>query len=219
MVIASIAALAAACATPPKPAPLAHAGPTPTEQFSIAVTSHPDQILLAPHAEGLSPAQAQALVALVDRWRAVGGGPIQVQAPGRGGGEAYRAAALVQAALTDLGVGEDRVTVSGYDAGDKPGAPIVVGFDHFEAKGPDCGRKWDSFTKTMNNGPNNNFGCAVTANLAALVANPADLAQAEPVQPADAGRREAVLTKYRQGQPTSTAKDDQASGAISSVVH
>jgi pilus assembly protein CpaD len=219
LLVASIAALAAACASAPNPPPGERAGLTPTEQFSIAVASHPDQILLAPHAEGLSAAQMAALSALVERWRETGGGPIQVQAPSHGGGEAYRAASLVQAELGAMGVGEDRISLVGYDGGDKPGAPIVVGFDHFEAKAPVCGRNWDSFTSSMMNGPNNNFGCAVTANTAAMVANPADLAQAQPLTPGDAERREVVLGKYRQGQATSTAKDDQANGAISSVVH
>jgi pilus assembly protein CpaD len=219
LLIASLAALAAACASPSNLPPGERTGLTPTEQFSIAVTSHPDQILLAPHAEGLSAAQVAALTALVDRWNAAGGGPIQIQAPSHGGGEAYRAASLVQAELGAMGVSEDRITLVGYDGGDKPGAPIVVGFDHYQAKGPECGRKWDSFTSSMTNGPNNNFGCAVTANVAAMVANPADLAQGQPLAPGDAGRQEVVLGKYRQGLVTSTAKDDQANGAISSVVH
>ena len=220
LLVASIAALAAACADAPKAPPQqALATLTPTEQFHIAVTSHPDQILLAPHADGLSAAQMTALSALVDRWRDAGGGPIQIQAPSHGGGEAYRAASLVQAELVAMGVAEDRVTLTGYDAGDKAGAPIVVGFDHYQAKGPDCGRDWDGFTKTLNNGPNSNFGCAVTANVAAMVANPADLAQAQPLAPGDSPRREVVLGKYRQGQVSSTAKDDQSDAAISSVVH
>jgi len=219
LLVASIAALAAACASAPKTPPGERTGLTPTEQFSIAVTSHPDQILLAPHAEGLSPAQLSALSALVERWRNTGSGPIQVGAPNHGGGEAYRAATLVQAELIAMGVEDDRVTMAGYDGGEKPGAPIVVGFDHYEAKGPECGRNWDGFTSSMGNKPNNNFGCAVTANIAAMVANPADLAQAQPLASGDQGRREVVLGKYRQGALTSTAKDDQADAAISSVVH
>ena len=67
---------------------------------------------------------------------------------------------------------------------------------------------------------NPNFGCANTANIAALIANPADLIAPRDVRiRRDAARRETVLTKYRQGQITSTPKDEQASGVVSTVGH
>jgi len=220
VLIISTAALAAACASAPKPVgDSPRAGRLPTEQYSATVTSHPDQILLAPHAEGLSPPQLSALSELVGRWRDTGNGPIEIQAPSHGGGEAYRAATIIQAELMALGVGEERIVVAGYDGDDKPGEPIVVGFDHYVAKGPDCGRNWDNFTSTITNGPDSNFGCAVTANVAAQIANPADLAGAQPQSPGDSARREVVLGKYRQGQPTSSAKDDQADGTVSASGH
>jgi len=218
--IIALAGLAAACATPKPPRPVTdRAGLTTTEQFSIHVSSQQDQIQLAPHAEGLSAAQRAALAELVERWQDAGGGPIVIQTPSHGGGETYRSATNVELELAALGVMEDRIKLVGYDSEDHPGSPIVVGFDHFTAKGPVCGRSWDNFTSTNENKPDSNFGCAVTANLAALVANPADLAQPRPVDPADAGRREVVLGKYRAGQTTSSAKDEQATGAISNAIN
>ena len=82
----------------------------------------------------------------------------------------------------------------------------MVGYTRYEAKGPECGREWKSFTKSFNNKPNNNFGCANTANIAAMIANPADLIAPRASDPSDAGRRETVLTKYRLGVPTSTPR-------------
>jgi pilus assembly protein CpaD len=95
--------------------------------------------------------------------------------------------------------------------------PIIVGFTRYEAHGPQCGH-WESFTKDYENRPSNNFGCAVTANFAAMIANPADLATPRPMTPADANRRETILEKYRKGEQTSTSKDAQANGAVSSVL-
>jgi pilus assembly protein CpaD len=216
--ISAIAGSAAACASS-SPPPEGRGGLTPTEQFSAKVTAHPDEILLAPHARGLSPAQAAALEALVDRWRDTGGGPIFIQTPGHSGGEAYHSATAVEAKLLALGVREDSITLTGYENDDQPVAPIVVGFDHYEVKRPVCGRNWTSFTTSMSNAPVSNFGCAVTADIAAMVANPADLAQPQPMDPSDDARRETVLGKYRAGAIMSSPKDDQADTEISDAVH
>jgi pilus assembly protein CpaD len=221
LLVLCLAATAAACASTDadkladrKPPPL-----TPTEQFAITVTPGQDQILLAPHADGLSTAQTAALQGLAERWRDNGDGVIRVQTPTHGGEEAYRSASLIQDALTGLGVRPDQVQLADYDAGPRPHAPIVVGFTRYDAKGPDCAHRWNNLTRSMDNRPSENFGCATTANIAAMIANPADLIAPRPSDPADAARRGYVLSKYRQGQVTSTAKDDQASGTISSVGH
>jgi pilus assembly protein CpaD len=221
LLVLCLAASAAACATDDSGKTAAKTPPalTPTEHFAIKVTPHEDQILLAPHADALSPAQSSALQDLADRWRDVGDGVIKIETPSRGGEETYRATALIQDALFALGVRPDQVHLTDYDPGAQPRAPIIVGFTRYEAKGPQCGRDWTNFTSTMNNDVNSNFGCANTANIAALIANPADLVAPRQSQPVDAQRRETVLDKYRQGQMTSSAKDDQASGAISNVVH
>jgi pilus assembly protein CpaD len=217
LLVICLAAAATACASNR----VAHTDPptTPTQQFAVALTHSPDEIRLAPHAAGLSPAQDAAVADLVGRWRDAGDGPITIQAPA--GAEAYRGAAAVQSALRRLGLAEAQIRLVGYDAsasGSSGIAPIVVGYDRYEAHGPRCGRDWKDFTKTGANQPNNNFGCAVTANFAAMIANPADLADPRPTDPADANRRETILGKYRKGELTSSAKDPQANAAVSSTV-
>jgi pilus assembly protein CpaD len=219
LLAATLAASAAGCASTPKRDPAAPSqGLTSTEQFVAKVDSHQDQVLLAAHADGLSAAQTRALISLVDRWRDTGGGPIVIQAPSHGGGEAYRSAIAIQDALAGLGVRDTLVKLVGYDASTAQGAPMIVGFASYEATGPKCGLDWESFTKSATNKPNNNFGCAVTANIAAMVANPADLAGPRPEDPSDAQRRDNVLGKYRTGAVTSSAKDSQAGGAVSTAV-
>ena len=70
----------------------------------------------------------------------------------------------------------------------------------------------------MTNDVQKNFGCATTANMAAQVANPADLMGASDTAPIDAGRRMDVLSKYRQGKVTSSEKDEQAKGSVAQAV-
>jgi pilus assembly protein CpaD len=193
---------------------------SPTTQFAVALTHSPDEILLAAHATGLSPAQGAAVQALVDRWRDSGGGPVVVQTPAAGGATAYRSASAVQGALLKLGVHDNEIQLVSYQpAADTSGpSPIVVGFTRYAAQGPQCGRDWKDFTKTYANQPNSNFGCAVTANFAAMVANPADIAGPRPMDPSDANRRETILGHYRKGELMSSAKDPQANGAVSSAI-
>jgi len=197
---------------------------TPTTQFAVAVTHSPDEILLAPHASGLSTAQAAAVSDLVDRWRDAGAGPVTIQAPAGSGAEAYRGATAVQGALMQLGLQESEIRLVSYKPDTASSvsasglAPIVVGFTHYAAQGPKCGQDWKDYTKDFANKPNSNFGCAVTANFAAMVANPADLAKPHAMDPSDANRRETILGKYRKGEMSASAKDPQANGAVSSTI-
>ena len=214
------AALAlSACAT----GPTAVAGPaTPTVLDAwaarVQIVAEPEEIRLAPHPTGMSGTQARALADFHARWTLAEGGVITVAAPlGTQGPGAYRVSADARAFLVSQGATPDQVQLVGYDSAGAPDAPIVVGFKRYIAIGPRCG-EWPAVTRTASNEPMSNLGCAVSANIAAQVANPGDLLAARPMDPADTGRRMIVLGKYRTGETTSTAKDDQASGAVSTAV-
>lgn len=194
---------------------------TPTEQYPIEVRQNPDEIRLAIHERGLTDGQQSALAALVDRWRETGGGPVTVQAP-RGPGDAVAGAYANQTAqaLVDLGVPGEQIRMAGYQpqgkgVDSKAPPPLIVGFASYQAVGPQCGH-WDNMTSTGANKPYANFGCAVSANFAAQIANPRDLIAPQTMTPADATRRSAVLDKYRKGEVTSTTKDDQANATTKS---
>lgn len=216
--IATALALSA-CAT----GPTAVAGPaTPTALDAwaarVQIVAEPEEIRLAPHPTGMSGTQARALADFHARWVLAEGGVITVAAPlGTEGPGAYRVSADARAFLVGQGATPDQVQLVGYDAAGAPDAPIVVGFKRYAAIGPRCG-EWPAVTRTASNEPMSNLGCAVSANIAAQVANPGDLLGARPMDPADTGRRMTVLGKYRTGETTSTAKDEQASGAVSTAV-
>lgn len=191
-----------------------------TERFKVAPTSEPDEVRLAIHAQGLSAQQAAALAGLVARWRAEEAGVIAVQAPNQGvdPAAAYRMSESARALLIDHGVPADQVELIGYDPQGEASAPLRVGYLRYKVAIPKCGQAWTSMTGTMNNEVHPNFGCAVTANMAAQIANPADLAGPRAITPQDATRRQVVLDKYRRGEVTGAAADSRAQGVVSQAV-
>lgn len=212
----------AGCATPGPTTVGQVANPaTPLDQFTIGRHEAPDQVALAVHAEGVTGSQREALAAFADRWRASGAGFITIQTPSDSA-DPTAARAYAEAAVSTLGVlgvPYDRVRMIGYAGG--PGArPVVMAsFMSSAVDIPDCSRvPWDNLTATRDNRPYARFGCAVTANLAAQIADPADLAGGRPVASADVARRMVVLDRYRDGKVTSSDKNEQASGAVSTVV-
>lgn len=211
---AALLGLAACASTPPDQGPSKLAA-TETQQWMdrIKVDAAPDEILLKPHASGLSANQSAALEALVSRWLEAEARELVVTAPHSAGVMAIQ----VRDRLAALGAGS-RVRVVGVDPAAAEEGAIRVGFARYEARPIKCGQRWENLAATRDNTVYENFGCAMAANIAAQVANPEDLVRPRDMTPADAGRRDAVLGKYRRGEVTSSAKDEQASGAVSKAI-
>ena len=190
-----------------------------TERYAIEVKTAPVEMKLAAHDSGLSANQAEALRAFVADWRQADGGEITVKSPEHGPdpASAYRTANDARDFLVAQGVMASQVRIQGYEAGGDDHAPVLVDFLRYLAKGPDCGRSWSNLARVDDNREYPEFGCAVTANIAAQIGNPADLANPRASDPADSGRRELVIEKYRGGAITSTPKDPQADGTLSNV--
>lgn len=221
LVLPLVAAVLSACASLPTPAPEPVEARTPTENWTAQVSVQPAEIRLAIHAQGLSPNQSDALAGFAADWRAAGGhGPITLRAPvgGPDAGAVSRSGEAMRVALADFGVPAAAIRVVGYDAKGDAAAPMFVGRDSYAVAIPTCGQEWTNISHSANNRVQPNFGCAVTANMAAQIANPADLLGPSASTPVDATRRGVVLDKYRKGEPTASSRDEQATGAVSQVV-
>jgi pilus assembly protein CpaD len=190
---------------------------TPTSRFQMEAVSAPEQIALAAHPEGLSDNQRGAVSRFALDWADNGGGLISISAPSNGGDAANRTAWAAKQALQQAGVSPDAVRVVAYTP-DQAGAPVLIAYDRFQAVVPQCGREWTDLTKTRKNETQANFGCAVTANMAAQIDNAADIRGPRSMTPADAGRRGAVMDKYRKGEPTESKSDDKNAGKVSTAV-
>ena len=189
------------------PAPL-----TPTSRYSLQVEAGLDRIALAVHDDGLSANQNAALRALAQRFAASGAGTVVIEAPAGGDPVSAQAAHEARTALERIGLPSERLRLVSY-VGPDPRAPVLVGFETVQAAVPRCGAAWGNLSRTGDNMSGSNFGCAVTANLAAQIADPRDIAAPRPMTPADAARRSVVFDKYRAGQPTAAPQETLVEGA------
>lgn len=96
------------------------------------------------------------------------------------------------------GVRSNRIAVMSYQAGaTETSAPIRVAFTSIKAQTDKCGRWPADLSDTTDNKNYANFGCAYQNNLAAQIANPADLIGPRKPSDIDAENRDTVINIYR----------------------
>jgi len=170
--------------------------------------------------EKLGPLEREAVKTFAEAYMQEGHGSVIISRPGGGSndGAAMRAAADARAVMLAEGVDATHIAEGPYDASGARIAPLVISYRTYEAVVPQCPdlSKVDfAFTGTNNALPS--FGCAVQTNLAAMIADPSDLAGTRKMDPSDIGRRGVVMSKYRQGAPTGAERSQDAKGTISNV--
>jgi pilus assembly protein CpaD len=207
-----------ACATANAPAPTAEAPKpeVPTEQYELAATQVPETIHLRINPNGMSDNQRRALDQVASQAGWAQGGTADVEILTAGDPASVAAGSRIADYLISRTVSRDSIFVRSLP--DQPADIVTVTMVHYQANLYDCNRTWENMAATGGNRAYNNFGCALTSNLAAQVADPRDLAAPRALSPADAARRSVIFDKYRKGEVTSAARDDDASGAISQAI-
>ena len=190
---------------------------TPLSRYALQVEPGLDRIALAVHDDGLSANQQAALRDLVARYGASGTGWVQVQGPAGDDPAAARQTWAVRSALEAGGVPGERIRVATYDAPD-PRAPILAGFETVEAVVPDCAAEPRNMGGRFSNQSSPGLGCAVTANMAAQIADPRDIVSPRPMTAADSGRAAVVFANYRNGEATSTPQEHLVEGQVARAV-
>ncbi|MBX3495028.1 MAG: CpaD family pilus assembly protein [Parvibaculum sp.] len=172
-----------------------------------------------PGQPGLTAANRSAIAGFAASYRERGHGPLTVSTPSGSPNAATATGVLsdVRDILAEHGVSGDALAYTPYSASAAGAAPLILSYKRYVAKASTCGDWSASLATNYKNVPPPNFGCATQNNLAAMIADPADLLKPRGMTPADAGRRNTVLEKYREGEPTATARTDQDSGAVSKV--
>lgn len=175
---------------------------------------------VVPGQPGLTPSDRAAIGEFAAAYRQRGHGAITISTPSGSpnAGAATVALSDVRDLLNEHGVGPADLAYTPYRAsGADASAPLILSFKRYVARPTACGDWSQNAAYDPSNGLMPNHGCATQNNLAAMVANPADLMGPRPMGPADPGRRNTVLEKYRAGELTATTRSEQDSGTVSEV--
>ncbi|MFJ6025625.1 CpaD family pilus assembly protein [Brevundimonas sp. NPDC092305] len=213
LILAASALTLGACATTVE-------GPPPVNSlasYSLQVEPGIDRIALAVHENGLSPTQRAALGDLAGRYSSAGAPWLRVEAPAGDDPAATAQAYAVRDALQNLGVPGERIMVVGYAAPD-PRAPVLAGFETLRPVIPNCALEPRAMEGGFSNRSAPGFGCAVTANMAAQIANPRDILGQRQMTPAETGRSAVVFAKYRSGETTSATQEPLIEGRVAQAV-
>ncbi len=190
---------------------------TPLSRYSLQVEPGLDRIALAVHDQGLSSNQQFALRELSARYAASGAGQVRIEAPSGDDPLAIEQAYAVRAYLQSTGVPAERIQMAAYVAPD-PRAPVLAGFETLRASIPNCSTEVRNMGARVSNQSSGGFGCAITANMAAQIADPRDILGPRAMTPADSGRAAVVFDNYRRGQISSTPQEVLVNGRISGAV-
>jgi pilus assembly protein CpaD len=158
------------------------------------------------------PDDTDKLDAFVADYLSRGSGSISVSA--QRGADSTAAMTYFGNRLFAMGVPRSKILVGTHEG---PDTRVEIGFIAYHASTAPCGDWSENAGNTASNRTASNFGCAVQANVAAQVADPRDLIEMRPTDPADAVRRATVLDNYEKGRPTAADKTKDQSGAVSEV--
>ncbi len=155
---------------------------------------------VAASARGITQSQRVTLLGFLDGYDKGAAPTLTILAPSGSANEAAAAAAARDFArvATRNGVHSSRIAMASYQADPtEVSAPIRVSYAKLRAHTDKCGRWPEDIADTTENKHYANFGCAYQNNLAAQMANPADLLGPRKQSSIDAANRSRVIGVYR----------------------
>lgn len=206
----------------PPPAPIDY-----RQRHPIAIQEAPRgvELFIGAGRGALTAPQRAKLIGFAGAWRRQGTGGIVIAVPA-GTPNARAAAAAAREAgalLAGAGVPPRAIQIQSVAVADPLVlVPLRLSYPTMVARAGPCGLWPDDLGPTLDrkyteNRPYWNHGCANQRNLAAMVAEPADLVQPRAEDPIYTPRRTNVLDKYRAGVPTGAVTLNPDKGAISDV--
>ncbi|MDX2307695.1 MAG: CpaD family pilus assembly protein [Hyphomicrobium sp.] len=187
----------------------------PTQRHPILVSQQPEtmSVNVPKGSSGLSPVQRADVLNFARGARAsdAGNSRVVISAPSGTSNEvaAMQSVHEIGELLGSAGISETDIVVESYP-GDRGSAPAVkVAYLRFVAEGPECGHWPTNLASQRDNLPHPNMGCATQKNLAAMIANPADLVMPRGTTARPAERRLVTWEKYIKGEVTGAEKSEE----------
>jgi pilus assembly protein CpaD len=150
---------------------------------------------------GMTGSQRDTLLGFLDGYDKSAAPTLTIQIPSGSANEVAATAAARDFARLAIaaGVKRNRIVVTSYQAASSEiSSPVRVAFVAVRAQTDKCGRWPDDLLETSENKHYADFGCSYQNNLAAQMANPADLLGPRKSTTIDAENRGAVIDVYRQ---------------------
>jgi pilus assembly protein CpaD len=185
---------------------------------------HSLDVFIGRNRGGLNPSQRADVLAFAQTWRhdSTSGILIDVPSGGPTGRAVEESMREIRSILDASGVPRNVIRVRRSPAAGSALAIIRLKYTQLTAKAGPCGM-WpndlgpNGGEAYVENKPYWNFGCATQRNLAAMVANPADLVQPRAELPAYEARRSVMIDKYRKGENMSGTYTGYDKGKISDL--
>lgn len=110
----------------------------------------------------------------------------------------------------EVGIQKNNIRIGTYKPLNDTVGGIRMNFEAIVAKAPDCSNKWsENLSDTHHNEISKGHGCATRKNLAAMIANPKDLAKMGPMGSGNSARRIDTFDKYILGQATGASRSSE----------
>lgn len=219
-------ALVAACQSdgPPGHVPAEYFHGTTLDRNAIGVTQHTEylEVQLDPRDTQLRIPELIKVQNFLDTYTDVGHGPLVISMPRDGETEqlAVGAVAEIRQLAWEAGVNYEDMMGAAYDANGRSVAPIVMAFKTYKAKAPDCPSLAQlDVTNAVSNSDLPSLGCAVRTNMAAMIAEPADLLGNRDLDEGDLVRRNTQFDLWRRGETTGAVRTEAESAVVSNVVN
>ncbi|MEQ1717439.1 MAG: CpaD family pilus assembly protein [Hyphomicrobium sp.] len=187
----------------------------PSQRHPIMVSQQPAtlSIRVPRGSAGLSTSQRAEVLEFASRYRASdsGNSRLVISAPGGAANEvaAMNAVQDAREILMDGGFSENAIAVEAYHDGGGHEPPIRISYMRYVAEGPECGHDWsENLARSPKNGNYPDFGCSAQHNMAAMIANPADLLGPRTEGPRSSERRDTVWANYAKGKVTAADKTE-----------
>lgn len=176
--------------------------------ITLAEVEHNLDVPISAGDYGLTTANRDLIKGFAQDYASLSKGTIRIAIPANAANSAAANGVRnqVRKVLVEAGISPARIVHSNYDAAaSDASAPVKLSFVAVTAITDECG-KWPSDLVTgpsvIENKNYENFGCASQQNLAAQIANPADLVGPRGTSPIDAVNRATVINTYRDAEPT-----------------
>ena len=217
-------AVATACQSGPGPVPVEYLEGTALDRNEIKVAQKTEylEVNLNPLDSQLRLEEVAKIKTFLAAYKSHGHGPLIMSLPENAPNPqlAVRAVAEARDLAWQSGVEYTEIAGGSYNASGRPNAPMIMAFRAYDAIAPDCpSRATLNYADASSNADLPTLGCAIRTNMAAMIADPADLLGARELEIGDGGRRTDQLAKWREGAVTAAERSDAESAVLSSAVN